>query len=72
MRRKPTTPSARAGRTTCLRCERHFESWDRRQNRICPSCHETMAEQPSDEPSYTIDLPNLRAALRSAFRHVAD
>jgi hypothetical protein len=61
-----------AGPTTCLRCDARFQSWDRRQNRVCPNCREALAEQPSDEPSYTLDLPNLRAAHRAAFREGAE
>jgi hypothetical protein len=47
-----------AGPTTCLRCDAGFESWDRRQNRLCPRCREAIAAQPSDEPQY--DLLMLR------------
>jgi predicted amidophosphoribosyltransferase len=65
------TPSPYAGPTRCLRCDAAFESWDRRHNRICPRCREAMAEQPSDEPSATIDRPALRAAHMSAFRRRA-
>jgi hypothetical protein len=54
MRHKPTTPSARAGLTSCLRCERPFESWDRRQNRLCPSCRQYLQEEPSDEHNYAL------------------
>jgi hypothetical protein len=63
MRRKLTTPSAHAGRTTCLRCERPFESWDRRQNRLCPSCRQYLHEEPSDEPTYL--LPKRRYLPRA-------
>ena len=52
---KPRTPSAYAGPTTCLRCEAVFESWDRRQNRLCQPCHEAMAQEPSDE--FTSPVP---------------
>jgi hypothetical protein len=38
-----------AGRTTCLRCEQTFRSWDRRQNRLCPRCRQILNTQPSDE-----------------------
>jgi hypothetical protein len=43
-----------AGLITCLRCDEIFESWDRRQNRLCPSCREAIAAQPSDEPSHRL------------------
>jgi hypothetical protein len=52
--KKPLKPTAYAGPTTCLRCDKTFQSWDRRQNRLCLSCRETIAEQPSDEPSYEL------------------
>jgi hypothetical protein len=51
-RPKPSKPSPNAGPTTCLRCEKTFESWDRRQNRLCTRCLEAIAEMASEEPSY--------------------
>jgi hypothetical protein len=59
-RRKPNKSTAYAGPTTCLRCDIVFESWDRRQNRLCPSCRQAIAEQPSEEPSYPISKSNRR------------
>jgi hypothetical protein len=53
-RRTPPTPSPYAGSTTCLRCDARFESWDRRQNRLCEPCHAALAVEPSEEPSYPI------------------
>lgn len=35
---KPGKPGKFAGPVTCLRCDRVFRSWDRRQNRICRRC----------------------------------
>ena len=49
-RRKPLG-TVYAGLTTCLRCDQVFESWDRRQNRLCDTCLLAIAEDPSDEPS---------------------
>jgi hypothetical protein len=49
---KPPKCGPYAGPTPCLRCDDVFESWDRRQNRLCPRCLEASEEQPSDEPSY--------------------
>ena len=49
-----STPTAYAGPTTCLRCEKTFESWDRRQNRLCTPCLEAIAEMASEEPSYQL------------------
>ena len=43
-----------AGLTTCLRCNRRFYSWDRRQNRLCLSCRERLDRAPSDEDSYAV------------------
>jgi hypothetical protein len=42
-----------AGAVTCLRCDQEFWSWDRRQNRLCPECRQTINEEPSDE----LELP---------------
>jgi hypothetical protein len=56
-RRQKRTPTVYAGPTTCLRCDDLFESWDRRQNRLCDACRQAIAEQPSDEPSYTLSKP---------------
>jgi hypothetical protein len=47
-----TICQAHAGVTTCLRCDRRFQSWDRRQNRLCPTCREFLDKSPSDENSY--------------------
>ena len=47
-RRKPLG-TVYAGLTTCLRCDKVFESWDRRQNRLCDACRQTIEQQPSDE-----------------------
>jgi predicted amidophosphoribosyltransferase len=59
---KPPKPGPYAGPVTCLRCEKTFQSWDRRQNRICPNCREAIAEEASEEPSY--DLSPLRFRYR--------
>jgi hypothetical protein len=56
MPKKPSPPKDNpfAGLAKCLRCDRKFHSWDRRHNRICPSCKEFLEEQPSPEPSYRV------------------
>jgi hypothetical protein len=49
------TPAPRvsyAGRTTCLRCNQPFRSWDRRHNRLCPRCRQLLAAQPSEETTH--------------------
>ena len=51
-RSQPTPPSPYAGLTTCLRCDRIFKSWDRRQNRLCQRCREAMDRDPSEERVY--------------------
>jgi hypothetical protein len=56
-RQKPKNSTAYAGLTTCLRCDIVFESWDRRQNRLCDACRQAIAEQPSEEPSHAIHKP---------------
>jgi hypothetical protein len=43
-----------AGPTTCLRCDTVFESWDRRQNRLCDACRQAIEEQPSEEPIHRV------------------
>jgi hypothetical protein len=53
-RRQKFTPTAYTGPTSCLRCDKQFQSWDRRQNRLCDVCRQTIAEQPYDEPAYFI------------------
>jgi hypothetical protein len=50
----PPTRNPYMGPITCLRCDRMFLSWDRRQNRLCPGCHEAIAEEPSEEPTYDV------------------
>jgi hypothetical protein len=37
MSQSPPKRNPYAGLTTCLRCNREFQSWDRRQNRLCPA-----------------------------------
>jgi hypothetical protein len=53
-KRPKFTPTAYTGPTICLRCDKQFQSWDRRQNRLCGVCLQTIAEQPGDEPTYAI------------------
>ena len=63
-RQKPPKATSYAGPTTCLRCDAEFRSWDRRQNRLCPSCQQALKAQPSDETLYFIATPKHR--IRSA------
>jgi hypothetical protein len=72
LREPPPKPSPYAGPTSCLRCDTTFNSWDRRQNRLCPRCRQAMAEEPPAESASTLDLPSLRAAHRSALRRRAE
>jgi hypothetical protein len=52
---QPSVPRVSyAGRTTCLRCDQLFHSWDRRQNRLCPRCRQALTTQPSDEDSHRV------------------
>jgi len=53
-RENPPKRTRYAGPTSCLRCDAVFESWDRRQNRLCASCRQVIEAQPSDEPSYAL------------------
>jgi hypothetical protein len=52
MDQPPAPRLSYAGPTTCLRCDHTFQSWDRRHNRLCPSCRQFLTTQPSDEISY--------------------
>jgi hypothetical protein len=56
-RQKSQKPTVYAGLTTCLRCDCVFESWDRRHNRLCPSCRQAIEVEPSDEPLYSLPKP---------------
>jgi hypothetical protein len=58
--RRAPKDSPYAGRTTCLRCDREFQSWDRRQNRLCAHCRDAIAEGASEEPSYQLTRPRPR------------
>jgi hypothetical protein len=53
---KPPKYSPYAGPTTCLRCEREFHSWDRRQNRLCLICRETIEREPSEEEPWPLPI----------------
>jgi hypothetical protein len=50
MAQKPRKRSPYAGLTTCLRCDQLFESWDRRQNRLCDGCRQALKELSAEEP----------------------
>lgn len=53
--RRPLTPGTRL----CLRCDRPFQSWDVRQNRLCRWCTEANASRTDERP---------RGRLRGTFR----
>jgi hypothetical protein len=61
--RRHWTPTSYAGPTTCLRCDREFSSWDRRQNRLCPPCLQAIKDEASDEPSYSLPTSLRRSRL---------
>lgn len=48
-RQKRSGPHPYAGPTTCLRCDREFQSWDCRQNRLCQPCRQALEREPSEE-----------------------
>jgi hypothetical protein len=52
MRDHPSIRASYAAVITCLRCDRRFYSWDRRQNRLCVPCRECLATEPSAEDIY--------------------
>jgi hypothetical protein len=60
-RLKPSKRNLFAGPSTCLRCDEAFESWDCRQNRLCPRCRQAIEEQPSEEPRYSLLRPKHRS-----------
>jgi len=48
--RRKAKPNRYRGPAVCLRCGKTFESWDRRQNRLCPRCQMEIDREPSEEP----------------------
>jgi predicted amidophosphoribosyltransferase len=58
--RRTPKPNAYAGPTTCLRCGKTFQSWDRRQNRLCPHCQNALDQEPSEEPRPPFHPPTRR------------
>jgi len=62
--RRTPKDSPYAGSMTCLRCDREFWSWDRRQNRLCLICRETIDREPSQEPHPPLRLPTRRGRHR--------
>ena len=60
-RKTRSAPGPYAGPSTCLRCDRTFQSWDRRQNRLCPPCREALEQEPSEEPTCALPPPVRRA-----------
>jgi len=61
MSRRPEKHHPYAGPTTCLRCDHAFRSWDRRQNRLSPSCREAIEAEPSYEPVTRLPAPLRRS-----------
>lgn len=59
--RKPPKHSPYAGLIPCLRCDQEFRSWDRRQNRLCPRCRDTLVQEPSEEPMHPLPAPMRRS-----------
>jgi hypothetical protein len=55
--RRVPKDSAYAGSVTCLRCDEAFWSWDRRQNRLCPPCRQTIDQEPSAEEPHRLFQP---------------
>ena len=63
MRQSPMKHQPYAGTTTCLRCDKKFQSWDRRHNRLCRRCRETIEREPSEEPPQPLPR-SLRRSLQ--------
>ena len=62
-RRAPKN-SSYAGYAMCLRCDREFQSWDRRHNRLCPRCKSALDQEPSEETEHVLPMPLRRSRLR--------
>jgi hypothetical protein len=62
--RRAPKDSPYAGPVTCLRCDQEFWSWDRRQNRLCLICRETIDREPSEEPHLPFHPPARRGRNR--------
>ena len=62
--RRSYKPTTYAGQTTCLRCEKPFHSWDRRQNRLCPRCWNALEQEPSEETPWPFYPPGSRSTHR--------
>jgi predicted amidophosphoribosyltransferase len=45
---RPSKSTLYAEPSICLGCDQEFQSWDRRENRVCPRCRNELAEEPSD------------------------
>jgi hypothetical protein len=52
MDQPPAPRVSYAGPATCLRWDHPFQSWDRRHNRLCPSCRQVLSTQPSEETAH--------------------
>jgi hypothetical protein len=65
-RRRQTAPkpTSYAGSTTWLRCDEVFDSWDRRQNRLCPRCQQAIETHPPGEPPYSPPSPGASPECR--------
>jgi len=71
MDQPPAPRLSYAGPTTCLRCGHKFQSWDRRQNRLCPRCKHELDQEPSEELPHDLALQaqlgkNLRLATTTS------
>jgi hypothetical protein len=62
--RRAPKGSPYAGPAMCLRCDQEFWSWDRRQNRLCLICRETIDREPSEEPRPPFHPPGQRRRNR--------
>lgn len=61
-------PPIQPGTVTCLRCDEQFESWDKRNNRICEACkcddeYNHDCEVYTLSPRFLNRLPRSRAWL---------
>ena len=54
LRRSEGLPNIEPGIVKCLRCDNEFESWDKRNNRVCDEC---KADDEYGEHAETYNLP---------------
>lgn len=62
LRKEEGLPPIEPGTVTCLRCDTDFESWDKRNNRICDACKKD--DDYADMASYMIAVDSIDDMFR--------